>query len=112
MERTCAYFRSSEIGIRMALGADHAKVVRMVVRGAMAQLVLGLLVGIPVALAGERTLAHQLFEVKSYAPVVMRAAVLLLAISRRFARRQSIRWRRCGQSEQRGRNCDWHNSRI
>ena len=67
----------------MALGADNAKVVRMVVKGAMAQLVLGLLVGIPVALAGERTLAHQLFEVKSYAPVVMRAAVLLLAISRR-----------------------------
>ena len=43
--------RTSEIGIRMALGADRASVLGLVLRGAMLQLGLGLALGIPVALA-------------------------------------------------------------
>jgi len=73
--------RRSEIGIRMALGADRGKVVRMVVSGAMAQIGIGLLIGIPIALAGGRALAHQLFGVKSYDPMVLSAAVLTLVFS-------------------------------
>jgi ABC-type antimicrobial peptide transport system permease subunit len=70
--------RRSEIGIRMAMGADRASVVRLVVSGAMAQVGLGLLIGIPAALAGGRTLAHQLFGVKSYDPAVLSGAVVTL----------------------------------
>jgi predicted permease len=73
--------RRSEIGIRMALGADRGKVVGMVVRGAMVQIGTGLLIGIPVALAGGRALAHQLFGVTSYDPMVLSAAAGMLVVS-------------------------------
>ncbi len=73
--------RTNEIGIRMALGADRASVVGMVVNGAMMQIGLGLLVGIPVALAGGRGLAHQLYGVKSYDPMVLGAAVVMLTVA-------------------------------
>src|SRR5258707_14725246 len=73
--------RTNEIGIHMALGADRGRVVRMVVSGAMLQIGIGLLIGIPIALAGGRALAHQLFGVKSYDPIVLSAAVGTLAVS-------------------------------
>jgi predicted permease len=73
--------RRSEIGIRMALGADRGKVVKMVLKGAMAQIGIGSLIGAPIALAGGRALAHQLFGVKSYDPAVLGAAVGTLVIS-------------------------------
>jgi len=73
--------RTNEIGIRMALGADRRRVVRMVVSGAMLQIAVGLLIGIPVALAGGRALAHQLFGVQSYDPAVLSAAAGLLVVS-------------------------------
>lgn len=73
--------RTNEIGIHMALGADRSRVVRMVLSGAMLQIGAGLLIGIPVALAGGRALAHQLFGVKSYDPAVLSAAVGMLVVS-------------------------------
>jgi predicted permease len=73
--------RTNEIGIHMALGADRGKVVRMVIGGAMTQIGVGLLIGVPVALAGGRALAHQLFGVKSYDPAVLSAAVGMLVVS-------------------------------
>ena len=42
--------RTSEIGLRMALGADRGNVVRLVLRGAFTQVGLGLAIGIPIAL--------------------------------------------------------------
>ncbi|HEV2492296.1 MAG TPA: ABC transporter permease [Terriglobia bacterium] len=72
--------RTSEIGIRMALGADRASVLGLVLRGALIQLGLGLAVGIPVALAGGRLLASQLYGVKSHDPVVLGLAAVVLAL--------------------------------
>ena len=43
--------RTTEIGIRMALGANRAHVQKMVVRGAFLQVGFGLLIGIPAAIA-------------------------------------------------------------
>src|SRR2546430_4250235 len=57
-------FRS--IGIRMALGADRANVLGLVLRAALTQLGLGLAIGIPAALAGGYLLANQLYGVKNY----------------------------------------------
>jgi predicted permease len=73
--------RKREIGLRMALGAERNHVVGMVVRGAMMQIGLGLLAGIPIALGGGRALAHELFGIKSYDPVVLGTAVCVLGIS-------------------------------
>ena len=72
--------RIGEIGIRMALGADRAKVIRMVLRGVLAQLCLGLAVGLPVALAGGHVLANQLYAVKSHDPYILGLATLVLTI--------------------------------
>ena len=71
--------RTSEIGIRMALGADRTNVVGLVLRGALFQLALGLAVGIPVALAGGRLLSNRLYGVKSHDPVILGLAAVVLA---------------------------------
>ena len=51
--------RTSEIGIRMALGAERSRVVSMVLRGAMGQTLLGLAIGVPVALLSVRFVKSQ-----------------------------------------------------
>jgi predicted permease len=71
--------RTSEIGIRMALGAQRASVVGMVLRSAMQPIALGLVVGVPVALAGGHAIASQLYGVKGYDPLVLAGAVTVLA---------------------------------
>jgi macrolide transport system ATP-binding/permease protein len=72
--------RTSEIGIRMAIGASRSFIVRMVIRGAIAQLVLGLALGIPASLFMGRLTASILFHVKGYDPVILAAASMVLAI--------------------------------
>jgi predicted permease len=70
--------RTSEIGVRMALGADRASVVRMVLRGAFVQIGIGLGVGIPLAIAAGRLMTHQLFGVSPWDPRMLTVATLLL----------------------------------
>jgi ABC-type antimicrobial peptide transport system permease subunit len=77
--------RTNEIGIRMALGADRGSVLVLVLRAALAQLGLGLAIGIPAALTGGHLLAHQLYGVKSYDPAILGAAALVLSASALFA---------------------------
>jgi predicted permease len=77
--------RTNEIGIRMALGADRGNVLGLVLRGALAQLGLGLAIGIPVALAGGRMLAGELYGVKSHDPMILCLAALTLAACALFA---------------------------
>ena len=71
--------RTSEFGVRMALGATRVNMLALVLRGAMLQLAIGLAIGVPIALAGGRLLASQLYGVKSYDPIILGAAVLVLA---------------------------------
>ncbi len=77
--------RTSEIGIRMALGANRGNVLALVLRGALLQLALGLGIGIPVALAGGRLLASQLYGVKSHDPAILGLAAVILAGCALFA---------------------------
>jgi putative ABC transport system permease protein len=70
--------RTSEIGIRMALGADRMSVLQMVLRGAFLQVGIGLAIGIPVAILGGHTMASQLFGVKPYDPLILCSTLLVL----------------------------------
>ncbi len=73
--------RTSEIGLRMALGADRSRVVRMVLKEASIQVGLGLLIGIPVAIIAAHYMVDQLYGVKSYDPISMLIALLALSAS-------------------------------
>ena len=73
--------RTSEIGVRMALGADRARVVKMVLRGAFWQVGIGLVVGIPTAVAAGKLMSDQLFGVKPWDPIMLALAVILLGLA-------------------------------
>jgi macrolide transport system ATP-binding/permease protein len=73
--------RTSEIGIRMALGAERGSVVAMVMRTAMMQTLLGLAIGIPVALVCVRFVKAQLYEITSADGTVMAGAIVTLALA-------------------------------
>jgi len=73
--------RTSEIGVRTALGATQWRIVRLILRGAMTQIGIGLALGIPAALAAGRVLADQLYGVKTSDPFILGSAALILAAS-------------------------------
>jgi putative ABC transport system permease protein len=73
--------RTSEIGLRMALGAGRGDVVRMVLRGAFWQIGLGLGLGIPLAVLAGKLMKDQLFGVKPWDPVMLAAATVLLILA-------------------------------
>jgi putative ABC transport system permease protein len=73
--------RTSEIGVRMALGADRGSVVKMVLRGAFSQVGIGLAIGIPAAIGAGKLMTDQLFGVKPWDPVMLALATLLLALA-------------------------------
>ncbi|WP_213806309.1 ABC transporter permease [Granulicella sp. dw_53] len=77
--------RTSEIGLRMALGANRANVVRMVLWGAIFQAGLGLTIGIPIAMLGAHTMADQLYQVRSYDPLSLAIAIAVLSASAAIA---------------------------
>lgn len=72
--------RTSEIGIRMALGANRSDVLAMVMRSAFGQVLVGLGLGIPAALLAGHFMASQLFEVRSYDPLALGGAVAMLGL--------------------------------
>ena len=72
--------RTSEIGIRMALGAARSAVVAMVLRGALWQTLIGVVIGIPAALFAGHFMSSLLYEVRGYDPLALLGAILLLAI--------------------------------
>ena len=73
--------RTSEIGVRMALGADRRQVIRMVLRGAFSQIGIGLALGIPAAVGAGKLMNNQLFGVKPWDPMMLALAALLLGLA-------------------------------
>jgi predicted permease len=72
--------RTGEIGVRMALGANRGRVVGMVLAGAFWQVIIGLAIGIPAAIAAGRLMTTQLFGVDPWDPIMLIVATLLLGI--------------------------------
>jgi macrolide transport system ATP-binding/permease protein len=73
--------RTSEIGIRMALGAERSSVVAMVMRGSMTQTAIGLAIGVPIALLCVRFVKSQLYQIAGADATVMGGAVVTLAVA-------------------------------
>jgi len=73
--------RRSEIGVRMALGADRGSVTAMVLRGAFWQVGIGLGIGIPAAIGAGYLMSSQLFGVAPWNPLLLAGATLLLALA-------------------------------
>ncbi len=72
--------RTSEIGVRMALGANRATVVRLVLRGAFTHVAAGLLIGIPLAIGAGRLMASQLYGVGKWDPLALAVAMVALCL--------------------------------
>lgn len=72
--------RTNEIGIRMALGVDRKKVVALVLRGAFQRVLIGLALGLPLAVAAGRLISTQLYGVSFWDPFALTAAAVSLTV--------------------------------
>ena len=77
--------RTNEIGIRMALGADRPKVIQLVLSGAFKRVLMGLILGLPLAIGAGRLISAQLYGVSSWDPLALTVAAGALAICSFFA---------------------------
>jgi ABC-type antimicrobial peptide transport system permease subunit len=75
--------RTHEIGIRMAMGADRAQVLRMIVRRGVGLAALGIVMGLAAALALSRLVRGLLYDVTATDPVtyaMVPALLLMVAV--------------------------------
>jgi predicted permease len=77
--------RTNEIGVRMALGADRINVVELVLRGVFTRVGIGLILGIPLAVAAGRLISAQLYGVSFWDPMALSVAAGALAACAFFA---------------------------
>ena len=75
--------RTQEFGIRMALGADHSRILQMVLGQGALQLVIGLATGLggtaAIAVVAREGIATQLFDISPLDPLTYAAVALLLS---------------------------------
>ncbi len=77
--------RTREIGIRMALGADTASTLRMILGDALKVTMVGIGTGLLLAIALGKVLAGVLYDIRSIDPVVIAGAPVVLALVALFA---------------------------
>ena len=62
----------------MALGADRAGVLRMILKGALVNVCIGLLIGTPIAIFAGRALASKLYQIAPFNPLSVGGAIAVL----------------------------------
>ena len=77
--------RTSEVGLRMALGARRANVLWLVMRELLLLVAIGLVIGVPAALAGKRLISGLLYGLPPFDVVSSGAAIAILAAVAVFA---------------------------
>jgi putative ABC transport system permease protein len=73
--------QTQEIGIRMALGAARADVLKMTLRTGLSLVALGVLIGVSVSLAATRVLASQLWHVSPSDPLTLGLVVAIVSVA-------------------------------
>jgi predicted permease len=73
--------RTGELGLRFALGAQRRDVVAMVLGDALRLVLLGVIVGVPLALAATRLLRNQLHDIDPADPMVIAVSLIVLTLS-------------------------------
>ncbi len=73
--------RTSEFGLRMALGAAPGDVLGLVIRESLALIAAGLVIGLPASFAAARLIRGQLYEVSLVDPLTIAIVVLVLGAS-------------------------------
>lgn len=72
--------RTTEIGVRLALGASQAGVLRMVLKQALLPVAIGANLGTMAALTSSRLIMSLLFEVRPYSPPIYLGALLIIGV--------------------------------
>jgi ABC-type antimicrobial peptide transport system permease subunit len=72
--------RTRELGLRMALGAQRASVIWLVMKETLLLLVIGLGVGVPSAMALGRYVSNQLYGIQTSDPWIAVSTIVVLAI--------------------------------
>jgi predicted permease len=72
--------RTAEIGIRMALGAQSAQVIRLIMRSGLELVAVGLLLGLAAAAGAARVIQTLLFEVRPLEPMVFAGVAVTFAL--------------------------------
>lgn len=71
--------KTSELGIRLALGAGRGDVLWMVLRDSLLPVITGAVIGVPIALAATRYISSELYGIRATDPATMMVATLMLA---------------------------------
>ena len=77
--------RTTELGIRLALGASRRQITNMILRETLQLVLLGLGIGVPAALVAARFIQSELYGLKPADPATLLMAVSLLASLAVFA---------------------------
>ncbi len=73
--------RTGEIGVRMALGAQSADVLKLIVSQGMKPVIIGLLTGLAAALGLGRLIETQLYQTSAHNPALLFGTLLLLGLA-------------------------------
>jgi putative ABC transport system permease protein len=73
--------RSHELAIRMALGADRVMVLRQILREGLGVTLIGVVIGLAVALGLSRIMANYVYGIKATDPLTYTAATLVLVLT-------------------------------
>ena len=72
--------RTSELGIRLALGAQSSMLLWLILRECLLLLVFGLAIGIPVSLVSTRILKSLLYELSPLDPMAISTAIIAVVV--------------------------------
>jgi ABC-type antimicrobial peptide transport system permease subunit len=77
--------RTSELGLRLALGAQRARVIWMIFRESLRPVTIGLIAGLPIVFAASRLISGMLFGVAANDPYAIAEAVAVLVVASALA---------------------------